>query len=69
VRVSGISYLVLKNFFKKYDANIGKCEDIIIRKIMVQFKFNLDAQFNIYSFSNFNVTKAVFFYIYRIFSL
>jgi hypothetical protein len=36
--VSEIKYLVLKNIFKKYHANIGKCGNVVIRKTTVQPK-------------------------------
>ena len=45
------NYLVLNKYFKKYHTNIGKCdlEDFVIKKIIVQSKFNLDTPFKIYS--------------------
>ena len=47
----------LKMFFKKFHTNIGKCGlffgDLVIRKIMVPPKFNMDAPFIGYNFFSF----------------
>ena len=48
------NYLILlKKIYKiscKYSQVWSYFEDLVIRKIMVQSKFNLDAQFNSYNF-------------------
>ena len=48
--VAEINYLVLKNYLSKKmckDRQVCSCfEDPVIKKIMAQSEFNLDAQFN-----------------------
>jgi hypothetical protein len=53
VPVMKINYSILKNTFKvlcKYRQVWSYFDDFVIRNIIVQFKFNLDARFNIFIF-------------------
>ena len=60
--VSEIMYLSLKSAFKKLSykyRQVWSCfEDLVIRKIMVQFKINLDARLKSYSFFSIPVLHA-----------
>ena len=55
--VAEINYWVLKKYFLKISCKhrqVWSCfEDLVIRKLIIQFKFNLDILFKIYSFFKF----------------
>ena len=61
------NFLILKKYFFKKICKHRQVwsyfEDVVIRKIMMQSKFNLDAQFNSYNF--FNLRLVVYFCMHR----